>query len=155
MTLNRFVLLIGSAVLLAGCGPAAKQETKKAEEPAPPVYQVKFETTKGDFVVEVHRDWAPLGADRFYELTKAKFFDGSRFFRVLKGFVVQFGLNGDPDVNAKWHNLNFVDDPVKESNTRGTITLRDQRAGHPDDPGLHQPCRQQQNARRPGLRTLW
>jgi len=122
VTLNRLLLLIGSAVLLAGCSPAAKQETKKAEEPAPPVYQVKFETTKGDFVVEVHRDWAPLGADRFHELTKAKFFDGARFFRVLKGFVVQFGLNGDPDVNAKWHNLNFVDDPVKESNTRGTIT---------------------------------
>jgi peptidyl-prolyl cis-trans isomerase A (cyclophilin A) len=73
-------------------------------------------------VIEVHRDWAPLGADRFYELVGAKFFDDARFFRVLKGFVVQFGLNGDPDVNARWGKLRLVDDPAAKSNKRGTIT---------------------------------
>ncbi len=119
---NRSGLAAAAAFLLlaAGCGGPEKQ-VKKAELP-PNVFNVKFETSKGDFTVEVHRDWAPIGADRFYELVKSKFFDNSRFFRVLKGFVVQFGLNGDPDVNMKWHNLLMVDDPVKQSNTRGMIS---------------------------------
>jgi peptidyl-prolyl cis-trans isomerase A (cyclophilin A) len=115
------VVVLGAFLLIAGCSEP-RSEPKKSE-PAPNVYQVKFETSKGDFIVEVDRDWAPMGADRFHELTKAKFFDDSRFFRVLRGFVVQFGLNGDPDVNARWRNLNLVDDPVKQPNSRGTITF--------------------------------
>ena len=118
---NRWAWVGGVMLLAAGCSET-KTEPKKIEF-APKVYQVKFATSKGDFILEVHRDWAPMGADRFYELTNAKFFDDSRFFRVLRGFVVQFGLNGDPDVNARWRNLNLVDDPVKQPNTRGTITF--------------------------------
>lgn len=90
---------------------------------APEVFKVKFETTQGDFVVEVHRAWAPLGADRFHELVKAKYYDGCRFFRVIKGFMAQFGLNGDPKITAKWRNSIIKDDPVKESNKRGYITF--------------------------------
>ena len=115
------VLLACLFVVISGCGDSRKQ-VRKAAEPVPDIYRIKFETSKGDFVVEVHRDWAPLGAERFYELTRKKFFDDSRFFRVLRGFVVQFGLNGDPDVNRRWTNLYLVDDPVKQSNRRGTVT---------------------------------
>src|SRR6266480_4626369 len=86
------------------------------------VYRVRFETSKGDVVIQVRRDWAPLGADRFYTLVRSGFYDGARFFRVLPGFVVQFGIAGDPAINAKWHNANLVDDPVTQSNRRGTIT---------------------------------
>jgi peptidyl-prolyl cis-trans isomerase A (cyclophilin A) len=109
------------------------KETPKAEVPptakAPDVFKVKFDTTKGDIVLEIHRDWAPLGADRFYELVQAKFFDGERFFRLVKNFIVQFGLNGDPAVNSKWKNMNLVDDPVSKTNSRGTITFATAGAG--------------------------
>ncbi len=87
------------------------------------VVKVKFETTQGDFIVEVHKEWAPIGADRFLELVKANYYDGCRFFRVIKGFMAQFGLNGDPKVTAKWRNSIIKDDPVKESNKRSYITF--------------------------------
>jgi len=87
------------------------------------VYQVKFETTKGDFIVEVTRDLAPIGADRFRELVEVKFFDGCRFFRVLPGFVAQVGMNGDPATHKKWSSKNLKDEPVKASNSRGTLTF--------------------------------
>jgi cyclophilin family peptidyl-prolyl cis-trans isomerase len=92
------------------------------EEQGPDTYKVRFDTTKGPFVVTVTRAWAPLGADRFYTLVKSGFYDGARFFRVLPKFVVQFGIAGDPAANAKWHNANLVDDPVTQTNRRGTIT---------------------------------
>ncbi len=91
--------------------------------PAPPDYKVKFDTSKGAFVVEVHRDWAPRGADRFYHLVKNGFFNNARFFRVVSGFMVQFGINADPKVSAVWRDANINDDPVKQSNTRGMITF--------------------------------
>src|SRR5437763_12423691 len=90
---------------------------------APAEYKVKFTTTKGDFVLEVHRDWAPLGADRFYNLVRNGYFDNARFFRAVKGFMVQFGISGRPDVNRAWVNANLKDDPVKESNKRGYISF--------------------------------
>jgi peptidyl-prolyl cis-trans isomerase A (cyclophilin A) len=90
---------------------------------APETYQVKFETTKGEVVINVTRAWAPLGADRFYNLVKHGFYNGAPFFRVIPGFVVQFGLNGDPAVNRVWQNANFKDDPVKQSNRPGTLTF--------------------------------
>jgi peptidyl-prolyl cis-trans isomerase A (cyclophilin A) len=96
---------------------------EKATETAPDQYKVKFETTKGDFVVEVHRDWAPLGADRFYNLVKLGFYDGVKFFRAVDGFMVQFGINGDGRVNGKWMSADIKDDPPKQSNKRGFITF--------------------------------
>jgi peptidyl-prolyl cis-trans isomerase A (cyclophilin A) len=92
---------------------------------APATYGVKFTTTKGTFVVTVHRTWAPRGADRFYNLVRARFYDGNEFFRVVKGFVVQFGISGYPKVSSAWQNANIKDDPVKASNTVGTITYAD------------------------------
>jgi len=92
----------------------------------PSSYKVLFTTSKGDFTVEVHRDWAPKGAGRFYELVKTGFYDEVRFFRVIRSpqpFMAQFGISGDPAVNAKWTNANIQDDPVKEHNTRGRITF--------------------------------
>ena len=90
---------------------------------APAVFRVKFQTSTGDFVVEVHRDWAPLGADRFYNLARSGYFDGLRFFRVISGFMAQFGIHGEPAVAAQWRGQRIPDDPVKQSNTRGRLSF--------------------------------
>lgn len=99
----------------------SSQESGQAAGPAPETFRVKFDTSKGPFIVEVHRDQAPLGVDRFYDLVKQKFFDETRFFRVVKGFIVQFGISGDPAVAEKWRVKRIPDDPVKEGNARGTL----------------------------------
>lgn len=88
----------------------------------PEVFKAKFETSRGNFVVEVHREWAPHGADRFYELVQAKYYDECRFFRVVPNFMVQWGINGDPAKNVAWRSKRIPDDPVKQSNARGFIT---------------------------------
>ena len=93
------------------------------KEQAPPVYKVEFDTSKGPFVIEVHRDWAPNGADRFYNLVKNGFYDDVRFFRVIEGFMAQFGVNGDPKVSAAWREARIKDDPVKVSNKRTFVTF--------------------------------
>ncbi|MFK7787991.1 MAG: peptidylprolyl isomerase [Phycisphaeraceae bacterium] len=96
---------------------------------APETFDVRFKTTKGDFTVKVHRDWAPNGADRFYSLVKNGYYDGTRFFRVVEDFVVQWGIHGNPDVNAAWYDpankaaVNIRDDKRKKSNKKGTITF--------------------------------
>ena len=90
-------------------------------ERAPEVFHVKFETNKGDFVVEVHRDWAPLGADRFYNLVRHGFYDDQRFFRVRAGYIAQFGLPGEPALTAVWKRQTIPDDAVRQRNTRGTL----------------------------------
>jgi peptidyl-prolyl cis-trans isomerase A (cyclophilin A) len=90
---------------------------------APAAYQAKFDTSKGTFVIEVHRDWAPQGADRFYNLVKNGFYDGARFFRVISGFMAQFGINGDPSINTAWRAAQIPDDPLKQSNKRGYVTF--------------------------------
>ena len=88
-------------------------------EQAPPTYKVKFDTSAGEFVVTVTRAWAPIGADRFYNLVKNGFYDGARFFRVVPNFMVQWGINGDPDIQRNWANANIKDDPVGvKSNAR-------------------------------------
>jgi len=92
-------------------------------ETAPATYKARFDTTKGAFVVDVQRAWAPIGADRFYNLVKNGFYDDCRFFRVLDGFMAQFGINGDPAIQTAWRSANLKDDPVKESNKRGYITF--------------------------------
>ena len=91
-------------------------------EKAPETYKAAFTTTKGPFVVEVTRAWAPLGADRFYNLVKNGFYDGASFFRVVPGFVVQFGISAYPPVSAAWDNANIQDEPVIQSNKRGYLT---------------------------------
>jgi peptidyl-prolyl cis-trans isomerase A (cyclophilin A) len=92
-------------------------------ETAPGVYRARFDTSKGSFVIEVHREWAPIGADRFYNLVKNGFYDGTRFFRVRPGFMAQFGLNGDPAVQIAWQRASLQDEPPLKSNTRGFVSF--------------------------------
>jgi cyclophilin family peptidyl-prolyl cis-trans isomerase len=92
-------------------------------ERAPVLFRATIETTKGAVVVEVHRAWAPLGADRFYNLARAGFFDDSRFFRVLPNYIAQFGIPGDPAVTSVWKDRSFPDDSVRQGNVRGTIAF--------------------------------
>lgn len=90
---------------------------------APEVFRARFETSAGTFVVEARRVWAPRGVDRFHELVESGFYDGARFFRVIEGFVAQFGIAGDPEAHAEWRDRPIPDDPVVESNVRGTVTF--------------------------------
>ena len=90
---------------------------------APDLYRARIETSRGAFVIEVHRDWAPLGSDRFYNLVKNGFYDGTRFFRVRPGFMAQFGLNGDAAVQAAWQRAGLRDEPPMKSNTRGFVSF--------------------------------
>jgi peptidyl-prolyl cis-trans isomerase A (cyclophilin A) len=92
-------------------------------EQAPAAYKVRFDTTKGPVVVAVTRDWAPNGADRFYNLVKNGYYDNVRFFRVVSGFMVQFGINGDPKVQSAWREATIKDDPVTQSNRRSFVTF--------------------------------
>jgi peptidyl-prolyl cis-trans isomerase A (cyclophilin A) len=103
--------------------PLAHPSAELLAERAPDTVRVRFETTKGPFVVEAYRAWSPHGVDRFYQLVHHGFYDDVRFFRVLSGFMAQFGLHGDPSVTAAWHDRTIPDDPVVHSNARGTITF--------------------------------
>jgi peptidyl-prolyl cis-trans isomerase A (cyclophilin A) len=124
--LRPLVILLALVVAPLAVRPAmcqALMNPAALTEQAPPVYKAKFDTSKGTFEIQVHRDWAPAGADRFYNLVKSGFFDNTRFFRVVSGFMVQFGLNGDPNVSAQWRQARIRDDQVKQSNTRGMVTF--------------------------------
>ena len=103
------------------CDSAGNPQAPSA--PAPEHFRVRFETTKGDFIVAVSRDWSPRGADRFYELVKSGFYDGCAFFRVVKGVLVQFGINGDPAVTKKWRGRSIPDDLARNSNHRGYLSF--------------------------------
>lgn len=92
-------------------------------EKAPERFQVKFDTSKGEFIVDVTRSWSPNGADRFYNLVKSGFYDECRFFRVIKRFMVQFGINGDPKVAKAWVSAGIPDDKIQQSNTRGMVSF--------------------------------
>jgi cyclophilin family peptidyl-prolyl cis-trans isomerase len=94
-----------------------------AAAPAPEQYRVRLKTTKGDIVIEVHRDWAPRGADRFHELVSAGYYDDVAFSRVIAGKWAQFGINGDPKIAQAWRERTIPDDPFKESNVRGTVAF--------------------------------
>jgi len=119
-------LILTLAFLLAA-GPALAQgklaNPTALNEPAPASYKAKFDTSKGVFVIEVTRAWAPQGADRFYNLVKNGFFDNTRFFRVIPNFMVQFGISGDPALNTKWRVARIPDDKPAQSNTRGMVTF--------------------------------
>src|SRR5437667_7713997 len=108
---SRSLFLLTAAAVLAGCSKQADSS------------RVKFETSKGDFVVQINKEWAPLGAERFIELVKSGFYDNARFFRVIPGFMVQFGIAGDPNVQAKWREAVIPDDPVTQSNARGKLSF--------------------------------
>ncbi len=121
MTSRRSILTLACAFVLAAI--FATSALAQPAEPAPASYKVKFDTSKGAFVVQVTRAWAPQGADRFYNLVKSGFFDNVRFFRVVSGFMVQFGIHGDPATMARWRDAPIKDDPVTQSNKRGYITF--------------------------------
>jgi len=117
------VAIVAPAALATSARAQNLANPAALKEQAPPVYKAKFDTSKGSFVVEVHRDWAPRGADRFYNLVKNGFFNDARFFRVISGFMVQFGISADPKISAQWRNAHIADDPVKQSNTPGMVTF--------------------------------
>jgi len=102
---------------------AALRTPSKLKDVAPATYRASFETSIGVFVIEVTKAWAPKGADRFYNLVKYGYFDGARFFRVVPNFMVQFGINADPKLNAVWSEANITDDPTTQSNKRGYVTF--------------------------------
>jgi peptidyl-prolyl cis-trans isomerase A (cyclophilin A) len=113
---SRIPIIAASAVLLIAC-----QKNDKAV--VPDVFRVKFTTTQGDFVVEASKAWAPRGVDRFHELVNMRYFDANRFFRVVPGFVAQFGVHKDYDVHDRWRKYFILDDPPKEKNLRGTLAF--------------------------------
>jgi peptidyl-prolyl cis-trans isomerase A (cyclophilin A) len=129
MTSRPSIPTLATALVLAALAtPALSQSANLAApaaltEQAPATYKARFETTKGTFVVQVTRAWAPQGADRFYNLVKNGFYDNVRFFRVISGFMVQFGIHGDPAMMGRWRDATITDDPVTQSNKRGTITF--------------------------------
>lgn len=113
----------GAAAPAAAVNPALL-DPSKATEQAPATYKVKLTTTEGDIVVQVTRDWAPKGADRFFNLVKLGYFADVSFFRVIPGFMAQFGIHGEPTVNEKWREARIDDDPTgKQSNKRGYLTF--------------------------------
>ena len=125
--MTRVLTALALAAVIAAPSAAVAQPSLKnpasLNEKAPDTYKVKLDTSAGPVVIQVTRAWAPLGADRFYNLVKNGFYDGARFFRVLSGFMAQVGMNGDPAIQKVWGRANFNDDPVKQSNKRGFVTF--------------------------------
>lgn len=126
------VLAVAAAVYACGTeegeepadgSPLLRPASAELNRTAPDSFRARFETSEGEFVVLVRREWAPRGADRFYNLVRNGFYDGVRFFRVLDGFVAQFGIHGDPRVFAAWREAAIRDDPVVASNVRGTLSF--------------------------------
>ena len=116
------VWALSVVVLLLGAGACSSKKGTEMRR-GPDQYKVRLRTTKGDVVILVHRDWSPMGADHFYELTKMGFYNDNYFFRALKGFIVQWGMNGDPKVNNVWREITITDDPPKVSNKVGTVVF--------------------------------
>ena len=129
-SLKRLVVhaAVGVLFVAAACRPSGAQDSvlrnpTALTEQAPATFSAAFDTSKGRFVVEVHREWAPLGADRFYNLVKSGFFNDVRFFRVIGGQLAQFGMHGDPAVQEAWRDAAIQDDPVRHGNTRGSVSF--------------------------------
>jgi peptidyl-prolyl cis-trans isomerase A (cyclophilin A) len=122
--MNRRVLSIAAIFgLVAALGVNLLGQDGKKSKKAPKTFQAKFETTAGDFVIEVEREWAPNGADRFYQLVSSGFYDDCKFFRDIPDFMVQFGINGDPNIQKNWREATIKDDPVMKSNKPGYVTF--------------------------------
>jgi peptidyl-prolyl cis-trans isomerase A (cyclophilin A) len=129
--------LVAMAVVVGlawGCKGSAEESSKEQVQPsaakaasepvkAPDSFAVKLVTTKGDIVIDVHREWSPNGADRFFDLVKRGYYTDVAFFRVVDGFMAQAGISGDSALNREWRNKGIPDDPVKQSNTKGTVTF--------------------------------
>ncbi|MGA2117111.1 MAG: peptidylprolyl isomerase [Bryobacteraceae bacterium] len=121
----RFLCVAAAAACLALSGCSSSEPAKEAAVrsfKAPDVFKIKLDTSKGPVVIEIHRDWAPIGADHLYDLVKHGYYDGARFFRVLPGFMAQFGIAADPAVSKKWADARIPDDPVTQHNTAGMLT---------------------------------
>ena len=130
-------IAIAAALVAAACqksadkAPAGTSAIPDFHNPADPAFatqapdsfRARFSTTKGDFVIAVHRAWAPLGVDRFYNLVRSGYYDGVRFFRVMPGFMAQFGIHGDTAVTTAWRERRIADDPVRRTNLRGMVTF--------------------------------
>ena len=125
----RRVVVGAAAMLTLAAAVSVPAQSSRLSDPsalietAPALFRARFETSKGPFVIEVHRDWAPIGADRFYNLVKNGFYDGTRFFRVRPGFMAQVGLNGNPQIQSAWQRAFLRDDPVTQKNERGYVTF--------------------------------
>jgi len=138
ITRRQFCGAVATTAVLGSTVRSVQAEVKPPQTPnpenVPEKFQVKFETSKGDVLIEVTRSWSPIGAARFYDAVKAGFYDDCRFFRVVPGFMVQWGINGDPKVQAKWRDAEIKDDKVstkeRVSNTRGYITFA--KSGRPN-----------------------
>jgi len=151
-TLRTLTTILLAAVVIAGCGngdsvDAANTDATErnkvlmdADSPemkkqAPAAFMARFDTNKGAFVIAVERKLSPHGADRFYNLVRNGYFDGNKFFRVLPGLIVQWGMNGDPAINKIWSESRILDDPVQISNKKGTITFA--KPGSPNARSTH------------------
>ena len=151
-TLRTLTTILLAAVVIAGCGngdsvDAANTDATErnkvlmdADSPemkkqAPAAFMARFDTNKGAFIIAVERKLSPHGADRFYNLVRNGYFDGNKFFRVLPGFIVQWGMNGDPAINKIWSESRILDDPVQISNKKGTITFA--KPGSPNARSTH------------------
>ena len=129
--MSRSALPVLSFLLLAACGGTDSRKSATpdvglppaATSEAPSVFRIRFETSKGPFVLEARRAWAPRGVDRLHQLVQSGYFDNTRFFRAVTGFMVQFGVHGDPAVNASWEKLPIPDDSVAQSNKRGMMSF--------------------------------
>jgi peptidyl-prolyl cis-trans isomerase A (cyclophilin A) len=132
--MTRPLMILGTAIVAAAGATVAAQSADLQKiarlrnpaaltEKAPDTFKANFDTSKGTFTITVNRAWAPLGADRFYNLVKNGFFDDLRFFRVMDGFMAQFGIHGNPTIAKAWMGARLQDDPVKQSNRRGFVTF--------------------------------
>ena len=122
--MRRWLALVPLLLLLVGCRvhPVRLKLPASLQDQAPATFQAVFTTSQGDFTIEVHRDWAPHGADRFYNLVRSGFYEGARFFRVVEKYV-QWGLPADPELAKAWRYTGIVDDVVTQSNTKGRISF--------------------------------
>jgi peptidyl-prolyl cis-trans isomerase A (cyclophilin A) len=120
------ILTAVGCIALAACAersPLERPDESAMSAPAPDSFHVRFETTAGNFTILARRDWAPAGVDRLHYLVNAGFYDNTRFFRVIPGFMAQFGIHGDPRVSTAWRDRRLRDDEVRHSNVRGTVTF--------------------------------
>ena len=123
MALTTIAVLVATTLLSGQINLEKLKDPAQLNERAPDQFRASFDTSQGEIVIAVEREWAPLAADRFYNLVKNGFYNDSRFFRVLGGFMAQFGLHADPSVQAAWRTANLKDEPAKKSNTRGFVSF--------------------------------